>query len=201
METLIGYISGLIIFISGSLYTYNVYKNKTEANLITWTLFTIMGVAIILTYSASGAKDNLIPAIASAINPVIIMFLLLFRKSKKTFTTIDIICGLLGVAAIIFWYFTQNNRFLVQWALYTAIIADIIAIIPTVIFVKKHPEKDSPIPWIIFSFGYALAFLTITDHTLANYSLPLWMTFGTAFVWVPLLKYRIKNKISIREWI
>lgn len=201
MEELIGYISGIIIFISGLIYTYRVYKKDVVPNIVTWSLFSLMGIIIVLSYSASGAKENLIPAIAATLSPVLIVILSLFRKTEKKYGRTDVICGFIGVVSIIFWYITKESRELVQWALYLAILADIIAIIPTIEFVNKNPEKDRPGSWFIFSVGYALVFATITEHTFANYSLPLWMTFGSVFVWWPLIKYRIKNNIPIRKWI
>jgi hypothetical protein len=107
----------------------------------------------------------------------------------------------LGIISLIFWVLTKQSKELVQFALYIGIIADFMGILPSIIFLKKYPEKDRPALWIIFSFGYFLSMFSITEHTFANLILPLFMTFTPALVWIHLVKYRVKNKIPLKEWI
>lgn len=200
-ELIIAYISATIIFISGIIYTVQVYRGKIYPNIITWILFSIIGILVVLTAFSSGAKENLIPLVAMSIPPVLTLIVTIFKKFNKDFTKVDIICVGLGGITIIAWYLTKENKELSQIALYLALIADIIAIIPTVKFAQERPDKDRPGAWILFAIGNVLAFFTITEHTLSNYLPVVWFTFGGMFVWIPLLNYRIKNNIQLRKWI
>jgi cytochrome c-type biogenesis protein CcmH/NrfF len=74
-------------------------------------------------------------------------------------------------------------------------------ILPSIKFLSKNPEKDRPALWIVFSFGYFLSMFAITEHTFANWILPVFMTLAPALVWIHLVKYRVKNKIPLKEWI
>jgi len=201
METIIGIISGILVFLSGLIYWIRIYQKKITPNLITWIIWTLMGLAILLSYKSSGAKENVWPAISGAINPLLIVIIALFRKHKSSFSSIDIICGILGVLSILLWSFTQKNPEKVQYALYIALIADLLAIVPTIIWVMKNPWEDRPAMWVLFSLGYGLGMLAITEHTFTNYLLPIWMVLMPALVWIPLVKYRMKNKIPLKEWI
>lgn len=127
------------------------------------------------------------------------IFILNFLGSM--FTKIDWICVGIAIVSMVLWYITKDDKELAQFALYVALFADLIAIIPTIVFLRKNPKKDRPAMWIIFSLGYFLSIFAITEHTIANYSLPLFMVIVPAFVWWPLVKYRWQNKIPLTQWI
>ncbi|MEK6833769.1 MAG: hypothetical protein AABY32_07030 [Nanoarchaeota archaeon] len=201
METIIGYISGVLVFLSGLIYIIRIYQKKITPNLVTWGIWAIMGLAILLSYKSSGAKESVWPAISGAINPSLIVILAFFRKHKSSFSLLDILCGAFGFLSILWWGFTQGNPDKVQYALYIALLADLLAIIPTIIWVTKNPWEDRPAMWILFSLGYGLGIFSIKEQTFTNYLLPVWMLVMTLPVWIPLVKYRLKNKIPISEWI
>ena len=130
-----------------------------------------------------------------------ILIITLLRSNEKSFTRFDIICLILGVLSISLWFFTKQSREMVQFALYIGILADFIGILPSMKFLTKHPEKDRPAMWVIFSLGYFFSMFAITENTFANWVLPSFMVVAPALVWIPLVKYRLKNKIPVREWI
>jgi len=201
MELIIAYISAVIIFTSGCIYTYRAYKGNIDPNIVTWTLFSIIGILVVLTSLASGSKENSIPLIAMAIPPILTTVVIIFKKFEKNFTYTDIICAVLGGITIIIWSLTKEDKNLAQMALYSALIADIIAIIPTVKLAREKPYKDRPGAWILFAIGNVTALFTVTDYTFANYLPIIWFIFGGMFVWIPLLNYRRENNIPIKEWI
>jgi len=101
----------------------------------------------------------------------------------------------------VFWYLTKQNPSLVQYALYLALFADLIGLIPIIAGVIKNPTIDRPAMWMVFSFGYFFSIFAISDSTFVNWMLPIFMVIIPSLVWIPLVSYRIKNKIPIKEWI
>ena len=87
------------------------------------------------------------------------------------------------------------------YALYLAIVADAFAAIPTIVSVWSHPDSDRPFAWLCFSVGYGLAILAITEQTIANYALPLYMSLGSLCIAFPLARYRQRKKAALAEWI
>jgi hypothetical protein len=204
MEKIIGFISAIIVFASVIPYAIRVWQRKITPNLISWTIWTLLGVAILISYRSSGAKESVYPAIIGCINPLIIMVLILTRnlkKSKKKLSFWDFMCGIFGVISIVLWYTTNNDPHKVQYALYIAIIADFWALVPTIKDAIKTPSEDRPFMWLLYSVGYSVSIFAITEHTVANYILPVYMFCGPIIVFILLARYRIKNKIPFKEWV
>jgi hypothetical protein len=114
---------------------------------------------------------------------------------------VDIACLVFGLLSLAIWLITRQNKELSQYALYLAIIADIFASIPTILFVWEDPTRDRPFAWGVFAIGYGLAIFAITEHTFANYALPIYMFLGASSVTSILAFHRLKQKIPIREWV
>jgi len=202
MEKFFGILSALIVLASYPPYIIRIWQRKIVPNLSSWTIFTLVSFALCLSsYSSSGAGANSWVTLGPLVGCSAILIVGFFRSNEKSLTRFDIVCLILGIASIIFWFFTKQSRDMVQFALYTGILADFMGLLPSIRFLKKNPDKDRPFLWIIFSFGYLLSMFTIKDNTLANWFLPSFMVLAPALVWFHLVKYRIKNKIPIKEWI
>ena len=187
--------------VSAMPYAIRVYQRKITLNLISWIIWSIIGWALLATYDASGATSNIWPAILGAANPTIITVLAWWRGSSKKIDGWDIACGLIGIIAIASWILVRNEPSKVQFALYLAIIADACAGIPILKFVWKNPHEDRPFAWGMFGIGYGLSILAITEHTFANYALPVYMLIAASMICGVLCVYRIRNRLPITEWV
>ncbi len=105
------------------------------------------------------------------------------------------------MASLVMWFLLSENKYLSQYALYVAIIADACAAYPTITFLWENPLEDRPFAWGLFSIGYGIAIFAVTDPRPSNYILPLYMWFGSLCVTLPLIGYRIKHKIPLSKWI
>lgn len=198
----IGMISGLLVVASIIPYSIRTWQRKIQPNLTSWSLWSLIGLALLLTYKNSGAEANVWPAVFGFTNPLLITALVLWRYGGWTKPdTVEKICLVTGILSIGMWLWVRESKELSQYALYTAIIADGFAAIPTIVFVWKTPTGDRPLAWLLFAFGYGFAMFAITDHTFANYALPLWMFFGASFVALPLVLYRWRQRTPLSEWI
>lgn len=199
---LIGLISGLLVMVSIVPYSIRTYQKKIQPKLTSWSLWTLNNLALLLTYKSSGAEANIWPALFEFVNPLIITILILrqcgkWTKPDKT----EIVCTVFGLLSLGLWFVVRDSRELSQYALYLAMLADACASIPTMIFVWTEPDGDRPFSWAFFAFGYGLAIFAITDHTFANYVLPLYMSCGALVITLPLGLYRWRQKIPLSEWI
>jgi len=113
----------------------------------------------------------------------------------------DRYCLIFGLISLISWIYLESNQNLVQYSLYIGLLADAFAAIATITFTWKNPMEERPFAWLFFSFGYGLGIFAITEHTIANYSLPVYMCLGSATISLPLVIRRIKNKTPLKEWI
>lgn len=194
-------LSAIIVAFSYIPYGIRVAQGKVIPNLVSWGVFTLMGIAFLLTYDASGAGINILPAYVGLFGPLIVFIISLFKVKIEKIKRNDWIMGGLACLSLTLWFFTKENPNYAQFALYIAIFADIFGIIPTIKWVKREPTADRPFLWIVFGFGYALNMLAIEDHTLSNWALPISMFILPALVWWHLVKYRIKNNIPLKDWV
>jgi hypothetical protein len=202
MEKFFGILSALIVLASYPPYVIRVWQRKIVPNISSWVIFALVSIALCLSsFSSSGASINSWVTVGPLVGCSGIVIVALMRSKERSLTKIDLVCLILGILSIIFWFFTKERRELVQFALYIGILTDFIGLVPSIIFLAKYPEKDRPFLWIIFSFGYFLSMFTIKENTFANWFLPSFMVLAPALVWFHLVKYRIKNNIPLKEWI
>lgn len=198
----IGKISGLLVAASVIPYGIRTYQGKVHPNLTSWSLWTLIGLVLLLTYKSSGAEDNLWPAIFGFTNPALITLLVIKRRDEWTKPNqIEKICVVFSLLSFGLWIGVHKSKELAQYALYLAIVADFWAAIPTIKSVWTQPDDDRPFAWGCFATGYGLAIFAVPEHTFANYALPVWMFFGASSIGLPLALYRWKQKIPLKEWM
>lgn len=201
-KEVIGLVSGLLVVISAIPYAIRVKQGKIKPNITSWSLWTIIGLAILLTYWSSGAKANIWPAVSGLFVPLIIVLLAIKNNSQWTkLNKVEKYCLGFGLLSLAMWVKLNDEKNLVQYALYFALIADACAAVPTIFYVYRHPYDDRPFAWSMFALGYGLAVLAISDHTVANYILPVYMFIGASSIATLLALPRFKKKIALKEWI
>lgn len=198
----VGLLSGLLVTASVVPYGWQVYRGKIKPNLTSWSLWALIGLALLLSYRSSGANDNVWPAVFGFTNPLIITILVLWRRGQWVKPSgLEKLCIAISLASLATWYLVRDQQGLAQYALYLGMVADVGAAVPTIAFVWKRPWDDRPFAWICYSIGYGLGMLAITEHTVANYALPMYMTLGSASVAIPLVLYRWRERTPLSRWI
>ncbi len=199
---IVGRIAAGITIVNAIPYLVRVYQGKIKPSVTSWSLWTLIGLALLLTYHGQGAKANLWPVMLAFINPLLVTILALKKRGEwSPLTKIEIVSIAVASVALLMWLFVHNDVAQMQYALYLSIVADACAALPTIILVWGNPLEDRPFCWIVFVLAYALNLFAITEHTVANYILPLWFVLGGSVVALPLTLYRIKHKIPFKEWI
>lgn len=202
-KELIGEVSGILVFLSIFPYAYRVWKKDIIPNPITWFIWSVGGVALLLTYKGVGADKNVWPAIAGAFNPVLVFFIAMFHGKRAKITLADTFCLVLGITAIGLWFWIEisKNKVYAPYALYIGIVGDACAAVPTFRYIRKEPQDDRPLMWILFAIGYCLAIFAVDKQGFSNYVLPIYMFIMATIISMPLVAYRIQNKIPIGEWV
>jgi len=199
---LIGIISGILVAVSIIPYSIRTWQRKIRPNVTSWSLWAIIGLALLLTYKSSGAKDNVWVSVFGFTNPLIITLIALKRQYERTrLSKIDKFCLVFGLIALVMWFFMRGSKELVQYALYVALIADAFASIPTIVFLWESPDQDRPFAWSLFVLASGLNIFAISDFTFANLILPIYMVITSLLITIPLYVYRLRKRTPIEEWI
>jgi hypothetical protein len=200
---LFGILSGSLVALSALPYGWRAWQKEIKPNITTWFLWSIIGLTLLLTYRDSGAGSNLWPAVFGFINPCIIAAIAIIKRGEwEPLTLWEKASGIGCLISLALWYVVKDSKELAQYALYLSILADLCAAMPTILFVWKKPHEDRPGAWAIFAVAYGLAIFAITEHTFANYALPVYMFLGALFgITLPLARYRLKQGAPILQWI
>lgn len=201
-KELVGLISGVLVVASIIPYSIRTYQRKVRPNITSWSLWTFIGLALLLTYKSSGAKANVWAAVFGFTNPLIVTLIAFKRQYERTkLSKLDLVCLVFGFVSLGMWLLMRENKDLVQYALYVALVADSFACLPTIAFLWKSPDQDRPFAWGFFSVAYSLNFFAISDYTLANLILPIYMTTASLCITIPLCVYRFRKRSPIMDWI
>jgi len=183
-------------------YAIRTCQGKIRPVPTSWSLWSLIGLALLVTYRSAGADANVWPAVFGFTNPMVITILSVWRREKwRKPNLAERLCFVFGIASLVLWLLLRQSRELSQYALSVAIVADLCAAIPTIQFVWTEPERDRPVAWVIFGIGYFLAVFAAPENTFANWSLPVYMTAVSFSVALPLALYRLREKAPLGEWV
>ena len=196
---ILGAIAQLILAISILPYTVSIFRETVKPNRISWFIWSIIGFAFWLITPPTADEVTKMLTVIFMVNPTIIFILTLFKGENIKPDNLEKFSLIIGLSSIIVWYVFKDNSGI--FPITIAIIADFCALIPTLRFVFSSPDEETPLAWIFFFLGSLISVIAIQDHSLQSMLLPVYMTIGSFLVVFPLVTYRIKMKIPIKNWI
>lgn len=105
-----GWISAILIFVSGYPYMRAIYKRELERLVVSsWILWFGIGVLLFITSYQAGAewKTTLFPILMGVINPAVIVVLAM-KYGEYKWTGFDTSCVIVCVVTIVIWQTTQS---------------------------------------------------------------------------------------------
>ncbi|KKS12797.1 MAG: hypothetical protein UU70_C0032G0006 [Candidatus Yanofskybacteria bacterium GW2011_GWA1_41_6] len=107
----IGLVSGLLVAVSIVPYSIRTYQGKIQPNLTSWSLWSLLGLALLLTYKSSGAEASLWPAVFGFTNPTLITILLLLRRGEWTKPNrVEKACVVFGLTSLGMWLGVHSSN-------------------------------------------------------------------------------------------
>ena len=196
---ILGTFAQFILVISILPYVISIFRGTVKPNRISWFIWSIIGFAFWLITPETADEVTKMLTLIFMINPTVIFILTLFKGESTKPDNLEKFSLVIGLFSILIWYLFQDDSGVLPIVI--AIFADFCALIPTLRFVFKTPEEETPLAWILFFLGFLIALFAIEDHSLESMLLPVYMTIGTFFVVFPLVRYRIRMKIPLKNWI
>lgn len=155
MELSFGILATILGVIGAIPYIYDTYRKKTKPHRVAWLLFLILSIIALSSQFALGARESLIFYTWFVINNTIIFGLSLRRKGGYgDISTINVICFMLAILAIIIWKTTDSPLL----ALICVLIADGIGALLVLVKAYRHPGTETTIMWAL---GAVAAFINI----------------------------------------
>ena len=196
---ILGAIAQFILAISILPYAISIFRETVKPNRTSWFIWSIIGFAFWLITPPTADEVTRMLTIIFMVNPAIIFLLTLFKGENAKPDNLEKFSLTIGLFSIIIWYIFKNDSGI--FPITIAILADFCALVPTLRFVYNSPDEETPLAWILFFLGSLIAVIAIEDHSLESMLLPVYMTIGSFLVVFPLVLYRIKMKIPIKNWL
>lgn len=195
----LGLLAQFILAVSILPYAISIFRGTVKPNRISWFIWAVIGFAFWLITPETADEITKMMTVVFMVNPTIIFILTLFKGENLKPDNLEKFSLMVGLSAIVVWYIFRNSLGLFPISM--AIFADFCALLPTLRFVFIAPQEETPLAWIFFFLGSLIALFAIEHHTVESMLLPIYMAIGSSLVVFPLVSYRIKMKIPLKNWI
>lgn len=169
-EQIVGFSAGLLEFSAFALYYISILNGKTRPNRATWFVLTVVGVMIVMSYYASGARETLWVPLSYAIGPFI-AFLLSLKYGEGGWTPFDRFCLFACFVSIVFWKISHSSTV----TLFASILIDFFGLLPTIKKAYLDPKSEDRTAWSVTSLSNFLNILAVSSWTFVIGFYPVYM--------------------------
>lgn len=158
-------IGAIIGSLGGFYYVYETILGKAQPNRITWLLWGIFPLIIFVAQRAQGAERVSWASFVAGLTPLLIVAASFFnKKAYWKSEPHDYYLMAAAILGIILWAITDKPNL----ALLCALLADMLAGIPTLIKAYRHPHSESWIAYAVSAFGFGMSFLSVQIYNFEN---------------------------------
>jgi hypothetical protein len=165
-------IGALIGTLGGFYYFYQTLIGRTKPNRVTWFMWALFPMIAFVAQLSQGVGSVAWVTFFSGLTPLLI-FLASFVNKEAYWRTKVTDYFLLGASllSLLLWSITDNANI----ALVIAIIADVLAAVPTYQKAWSHPQSESWVAYAISTAGFFLSLLAVQSYTFQNYAFVLYV--------------------------
>jgi len=171
-------------------YIYQIVLGKVRPERATWFVWSLILALALWSYRSSGAEDSALFLVGDFIVTFAIFLLSLWR-GKGGWTRLDVGCLTICGLSLLLWQ-TSNIPLFGLWGV---LIADAVAMIPTLIKSLREPDTESSTTYAFSSVAALFGFLAVGEWNLVLLFYPFYLflaNFTTAVV-VLVGKYQVNR--------
>ena len=186
-------IGAIIASAGGFYYLYETIRGKTKPNRITWLLWGLLPMIAFVAQRVQGVEGVSWVSFAAGFTSLLVVAVSFLNK-KAYWKTQPLDYGLMAAALVglLLWAITKEPNVAILFAL----LADLLASIPTIIKSLKHPETESWIAYAISIVGFGIAILSIHVFNFENSAFVIYL-FSLQII-LTMLTIRAPLKRNIR---
>ncbi|MDQ3076093.1 MAG: hypothetical protein M3Q34_03110 [bacterium] len=180
------YITIFTSIFAGYFYIRDTLLGKTKPNIVSWFIwFLAPNIAAIVSLSKGGGLAML-PIFMATFTPFAVICIALFKKNAVWKVGIlDYVCLALSLLAIVVWLFLEEGNLATAFA----ILADLIAFIPTFVKSWKSPDSETLGPYFSGMLNPVITVLTLTALSFNTYGFAFYLFLGN-FVEIIIVYFR-----------
>jgi hypothetical protein len=188
MSTFFIILSSLLALTSASIYVRAIINGQAKPHRTTRIvilLFTILATASLV------AKHDTVAVWLAAVSTLqaITIFTISLKYGIGGWAKIDICCLFIAIIGIFFWKTTQNPNY----ALFSAITADFVGMIPTLIKAHRFPDTEIWLFWLIDTFTGLFSLFAVRSWNFSQFVYPLYIALVNFSVFLLIIK---RGKLS-----
>lgn len=145
-------------------YIRDIFRGSVRPNAVTWSLWVFILVIGLFAQLSTGWSLSLIFIGADLAATSVVAILSFSKYGYWNYGIIEWICLVFCIIAVIFWQLTSQPLI----AIFFAILADLLAAIPTIVKAYKDPKSEYSPGWFILCLSALLAILSNGKITLDN---------------------------------
>jgi hypothetical protein len=158
-------IGAIIGSLGGFYYVYETLLGKAQPNRITWLLWGIFPLVIFVAQRAQGVERVSWASFVAGLTPLLIVAASFFNRAAYWKSEPrDYYLMAAALLGLILWAITDKPNL----ALLFALLADVLAGIPTLIKAYRHPQSESWIAYALSAFGFGISFLSVHIYNFEN---------------------------------
>ena len=188
-HTIVGVIS-TVIFLS-LIYPYirSIIHGPTRPNIVSWAGWAFLFAIATIAQFSKGVSWSLAVPLFSTLSTSIIAVISI-RRGYAHVTKMEIICIILGIAALVAWQVTREPLS----AIIFSMLADFFVTVPTIVKTYRSPETEPALLWILYVFAAVLAIVANGTFTVYNLLFPLYTVLGSLIIALLALRDRIVQR-------
>jgi hypothetical protein len=166
------YLGAAISALGGGLYLRDTLRGTTQPNRVTWLLWAVAPLLAAAVEFDEGVGLRALTTFMVGFMPLLV-FIASFHNPAAVWQIrrLDYVCGALSVAGTVGWLVTRSGLV----AIVAAIVADLLAGVPTVVKSWTHPESESVSSYVGAVLNSAILLLTVDHWHTAVVAFPLYI--------------------------
>lgn len=189
---LLGLFSGLLAISAIIPYVISILQGKAKPHPISWVLWAIIAVTILINYWAVGARETIWLAVANFVVPFTISILSI-KYWKGRFSRFDYTCLIISLISILIWLIFKNAVVAVTFS----IAADVLAALPTIRKTYLDPSSEDLKTWLIYVVANSLSVIAIKEWSYGVALLPLWLLLLSSTISILVIHGHIRTNKRI----
>ena len=173
MKEFFGISAGLIGVAAAIPYIRSILNHKTVPHRISWLIWLLLGIVILISQLDKGARWSILLICASLFNNTLIFFISIKHGTGGT-SIRDKVALAIALMGIILWALTDEAFY----GLFFAIFADAIGTFLTAEKAWKKPGSENAIAWTMAAVASVCGLLAVHSYTLGQTIYPLYAVIG-----------------------
>ncbi len=198
MRSTLAIIAGVLVCLACIPYIKDILAGRVVPARSTRIMFLVLLMLALFQQHDLGSRWGLL-LIAGELTQGIAVFIVSIKYGIGGVSRTDVICYSLLIFNVFFWTITRNSLL----GIHITILADLIAVFPTILKTIRFPKSETPLFFWLGGFCALLAMFAEPEFTYNHIAFPLYLAVINIFI--ALLTYRNTNteltKLSSTEAI